>query len=137
MNMQELMIMAGVITFAALWMKHLFMDFVSMIIWWFVAVFVISNPPWGLVAGDAKQQMLVVALFAVGIAIPFIGAANRDRERSSNPEMERPEGFNFKRFLSSGDTGSPPTVSRESTQDYRAKVYKALHPNPNHLRRRY
>jgi hypothetical protein len=139
MTLIQLVAIAGILTFAALWANNVLMGIVASAGWVFSFIYVVNNSIGIIVIGSPTHEAILIALGGAVIAVPMSIVFRRGREDKSNRtsgdgEEHKDKGFKLSKFLDSGDTGYRARRQEESPEEYRAKVYKALHP-PRRARR--
>ena len=145
MSFLMIVVIAGIITFAALMVRNFVLAISASGMWIFAAYYALNNPPFGLVAGDTGHQILLIVLAGVILGVPMyvvLGngtATSGERTGNVNRVIVQNNGFSMRRFLTSGDIGNrdAPKPHAETQLEYKERVNKALHPNRiQKLRRR-
>lgn len=130
MTLIQLVAIAGILTFAALWANNLAMAIVASAGWVFCLIYTVNNSVGAIVIGSPTHEAILIALGGAVLAVPMSIVFRRGREDRVNGEREENKDREFKlsKFLDSGDTGHRARRQEVSPEQYRNEVHKALHP---------
>ena len=139
MTLQDLVFIAGILTFAALWSKNMLVAISASGGWIFAWIYITNHPALiGAVAGDNTQEILMIVCISAAVAIPWYVVFRERTNKELAESSDRGNGFSVRRFLNHGDIGNrnSPKEHRETVEEYQTRVYRALHPNGGYRRRR-
>lgn len=141
-----LIAISGILTAAALWSRNLIIGIVASGSWIFIWQYFTENV--SLLASSASDPLVTTVLIvcmgaAVGIPLYIILRPHGiESEAIGDNEVEvsasvKARGFNWRRFLSSGDFGSRNNMAahHETADEYERRLYKILHGRPVRRRR--
>ena len=130
MTLIQLVAIAGILTFAALWANNVLMGIVASAGWVFSFIYVVNNSIGGIAIGSLTHEAILIALGGAIIAVPMTIVFRRGREDRVSGERDENKDREFKlsKFLDSGDTGHRAKRQEVNPEQYRNEVHKALHP---------
>ena len=138
MTLLGILTLAGLLTFAAIWSKNMLIAIAASGGWIASWVYFTNNPPLGAAVGDTLQELLMIVTIAAALAVPWYVVFRERSSRELEEATDRGGGFSIRRFVNHGDIGNrnAPRPHRETPEEYRARLYMALHPNGAYRRRR-
>jgi hypothetical protein len=138
-----LLILAGILSFLTIATKgNIILAVVAAGAWIGNIAYVVLIPPSGLIAGSNTQQIIIYVLTGASIGILTYGVYEsyiRRRERQAevtfhiNHKESTGQPRNYSAIIEA-DTRRSQSNGDESLEEYRARIYRKLHPKNNRNR---